>query len=252
MRRLTAIVVLSAFAASAQAQLFADDSARKAILELRQRVSTLELSIAQRDAELAARLDRMEAAQRNQLELVNQMEALRQEIARLRGQIEGLANEIATVQKRQRDLYADLDTRLKQLEPASVTVDGRTGTIDRSEQVAYEAALAQFRASDFRGALASFQQFISRYPQSPYTPVAQYWIGSSHFALKDYRAAIAAHQSLVDLYPDSPRAPDALLSIAESQVQLGDRRNSNETLARILKNYPDSEAGRLARERLPR
>ena len=73
---------------------------------------------------MTARLDRMESAQRNQLELVNQIESLRQESARLRGQVETLTNEVATLQKRNRDLYADLDARLKKMEPQSVTVDG--------------------------------------------------------------------------------------------------------------------------------
>ena len=58
---------------------------------------------------------------------------------------------MATLQKRNRDLYADLDARLKKLEPATLTVDGRTATVDRAEQMAYEAALTQFRSGDFKG-----------------------------------------------------------------------------------------------------
>jgi tol-pal system protein YbgF len=236
-----------AIALPAHAQLFADDDARKAILQIRQQITTLQ----QRDSELTARLDRLEAAQRNQLELVNQLEIMRQENARLRGQVETLTNEVATVQKRNRDLYADLDARLKKFEPTSVTVDGRTAAVDRTELAAYEAPLAQFRAGDFKGALPGFQQFVSRYPQSAYAPAAQYWIGSAHYALKDYKSAIAAHRLLVDRYVDSPRVPDALLSMAESQVQLNDRKAANATLARIIKEFPDTEAAKIARERLP-
>ena len=155
----------------------------------------------QKDSDLSARIDRLETAQRNQLELANQTETLRQEISRLRGQIEALTNEVATLQKRNRDLYADLDARLKKMEPSTVAVDGKSVAVDRSEQTAYEAALSQFRASDFKGALSSFQQFVARYPQSAYVPVAHYWIGSSHYALKEYKSAIAAQQILVDSTP---------------------------------------------------
>ncbi len=94
----------------AHAQLFSDDDARKAILELRQRTEHAVQS------ELGARLD---TAQRNQLDLANQNETLRQEIARLRGQVETLTNEVATLQKRNRDLYTDLDARLKKFEPST-------------------------------------------------------------------------------------------------------------------------------------
>ncbi|HET9023758.1 MAG TPA: tol-pal system protein YbgF [Burkholderiaceae bacterium] len=229
------------------AQLFADDDARKAIVQLRGQITALQ----QRETELTARLDRMEAAQRNQLEIVNQLESLRQENARLRGQLESLGNEVATLQKRNRDLYSDLDARLKKMEPQSVTVDGRNAAVDRAELAAYEGPLAQFRAGDFKGSLPGFQQFVARYPTSAYAPAAQYWIGSAYYAIKDYKSAIAAHRTLVDRYTDSPRVPDALLSMAESQVQLGDRKSANATLNRIIKEFPETEAAKIARDRLP-
>lgn len=242
-----AVLALS-IALPAHAQLFGgDDEARKAILQLRSQIAAMQ----DRDAELTARLDRLEAAQRNQLELVNQLEMLRQENARLRGQLETLGNEVATLQRRNRDLYTDIDTRLKKMEPQAMTVDGRTTSVDRTELSAYEGPLAQFRAGDFRGSLPGFQQFVARYPTSAYAPAAQYWIGSAHYALKDYKSAIAAHRSLVERYPDSPRVPDALLSIAESQVQMNDRKSANGTLNQIIKDYPDTEAAKIARDRLP-
>jgi tol-pal system protein YbgF len=225
----------------AQAQLFADDDARKAILELRSRIAALQ-------TELTARVD---AAQRAQLDMANTNELLRADIARLRGQVEALTNEVATLQKRNRDLYADLDARLKKFEPAAVTVDGRSATVERSEQAAYDAALAQFRAGDFRNSIAGFQQFIARYPASAYVPAAHYFIGSGYFALKDYKASIAANQQIVDRYKDSARAPEALLSIADSQLQLADKRAANRTLTRVIQEYPSSEAAIIARERLP-
>jgi len=238
-------VLAAAFALAvslpAHAQLFADDDARKAILELRQRINALQ-------SELGGRLD---TAQRNQLDLANQNETLRQEIARLRGQVETLTNEVATLQKRNRDLYTDLDARLKKLEPATLTVDGRTATVDRAEQAAYEAALTQFRGGDFKGSIGSFQQFLAKYPASAYVPAVQYFIGSAHFALKDYKSSISANQVIVDRYKDSPRAPEALLSIADSQLQLADKRGANRTLTRVIQEYPNSEAAVVARERLP-
>jgi tol-pal system protein YbgF len=246
--RYLAVLLVVASSSVGAAQLFTDDEARKAILELRQRISTLEQSLQQKDNELAARID---AAQRSQLDMANQNEMLRQEIARLRGQVEALANEVATLQKRSRDLYTDLDTRLKKFEPSSVTIDGKASTVDRSEQAAYDAALGQFRGGDFRGSITGFQQFITRYPSSGYAPAAQYFIGSAYFALKDYKSSITANRVVVDRYRDSPRAPEALLSIADSQLQMADKKSANQTLTRVIKEYPDSEAAALARERLP-
>ena len=239
--RILAAVVTLVVTLPAHAQLLSDSDARKAILELRQRLSAVQ-------SELTARLD---TAQRNQLDMANQNELLKQEIARLRGQVESLTNEVATLQKRNRDLYTDLDARLKKFEPTSVTVDGKSATVERTEQAAYDAALAQFRGGDFKGSIGSFQQFLSRYPASAYAPAAWYFIGSAQFALKDYKGSIASNQVIVDRYKDSPRAPEALLSMADSHLQMADKRGANRALTRVIQEYPNSEAAVMARERLP-
>ncbi len=247
-----ALLVAAALTAAAPAHaLFGDDEARKAILELRRKVDEQNQALAQRNAELAARLERLEAASRAQLEFANTIDALRREIAQLRGQMEQLAHDVATLQKRNRDLYGDLDARLKKLEPVTVTVDGRQAQVERGEQAAFEAALAQFRASDFKAAATSLQVFLARYPQSAYAAPAHYWLGSSLYALRDYKAAIAELQVVADRFRDSPRAPDALLTIANSQIELNDRKSARATLNRIIKEYPDTEAAKLAKERLP-
>jgi len=230
--------------------LFGDDEARKAILELRAKVTEMEQKLGYQNAELAKRLERNEAGQRGSLELANQIEALRQDLAKLRGQVEQLANDVTTAQKRNKDLYADLDARLKKLEPQAVTVDGRAAQVERGEQAGYDAALAQFRGGDYKGAIASLQSFVTRYPQSPYVPSAQYWLGSSLYATKDYRAAITAQTLVVERYPDSPRAADALLNIAASQAELNEKPQARATLQRILQNYPDADAAKVAADRL--
>lgn len=233
---------LAAAAVPAHA-LFGDDEARKAILDLRTYNAEQDRRFETLQAELAR-------AQRSQLELINQLDLLRQEIARLRGQNDALANEIANLQKRNQDLYGDLDGRLKRLEPQPVALDGKTVTVGRDEQSAYDAALVLFRAGDFDGAIRSLQSFLLRYPQSPYVPSAQYWIGNAYYATKDYKNAIAAQQVVIERHADSPRAPEALLNIAASQEELKQRTAARATLQRLLKEYPDSDAAQLGKDRL--
>ncbi len=249
--RLAAIaVVLALTSTPALAALFGDDEARKAILDLRAKVTEQDKQLRDKDAELAVRLDRLEAANRAQLELANTIDALRREIATLRGQVETLTHEVTTVQKRSRDLYTDLDTRMKALEPVAATVDGKQATVERSEQAAYDAALVQFRNSDFRGAASGLQSFLARWPRSAYAASAHYWLGNSLFATKDYRAAIAAQQVVIDRFADSPRTPDALLNIAASYTELNDRNRARATLQKIIADYPNTESSKLAEERL--
>jgi len=249
-RRLLAVLLAWAALSTPAHALFGDDEARKAILELRTRVAEMENRLREKDAELAARIERLEAANRAQLEFANTVDAQRKEIATLRGQVETLTNEVTTLQKRNRDLYTDLDTRLKAFEPISTTIDGKPATIDRAEQAAYDAALAQFRAGEFRAAAGGLQSFLTRWPKSAHAASAHYWLGNSLYGLKDYRGAIAAQQVVVDRYSDSSRAPDALLNIAASQVELKDTARARAALQKIITDYPNSEAARVAEERL--
>ena len=228
---------------TAHGSVFGDDEARKAILDLRAQVDAN-----QRD--LSSRIDKLEAAQQGQLDLANQIDALRQDIARLRGQLELLSNDVSNQEKREKDFYTDLDTRLRKLEPQQVSVDGKNATVDPNEEKAYNAALEQFKSSDFKGAVSAFGVFLKQYPDSAYAPAAQYWIGTSYYAQRDYKAAIATQQTLVKSWPESPRAADALLNIASSQSDMGDKRSAKRTLEQLISAYPDSQAAGVAKTRV--
>lgn len=244
------VAMLTGAAAPARAALFGDDEARKAILELRDNLAESN----RKQDDLAKRIEALEnriaAIQNGQSEAANQRDATMLELAKLRGVTEQLANDVAIAQKREHELYADLDQRMRKLEPTAITVDGRSVQVDREEQMAYDAAMAQFRASDFRSSISALQAFVARYPQSVYAPAAQFWLGSSYYAVKEFNSAVAAQQSLIERFPDSPRVPEALLNIAASQVELNDRKSARSTLTRITHDFPDSDAAKLARDRL--
>lgn len=220
---------------SAHAALFGDDEARKAIIELRGKVDGLQQSKAESAAVLS---------------LSNQNEQLKQEIARLNGQIEVLSNEVSNLQQRQKDFYVDLDNRLRKLEPQVVAVDGKDAMVGQSEQSAYDAALALFKAGDYKKSGTAFNDFVQRYPESAYAPSAQYWIGNAYYAQRDYKNAITAQQALLKKYPDNPKAADALLNIASSQTELKDRPAAKKTLESLVAKYPNAPAAQTAKERL--
>jgi tol-pal system protein YbgF len=99
---------------------------------------------------------------------------------------------------------------------------------------------------------ASFQSFVKRYPDSPYWPLAQFWLGNVNYAQKDYKAAIAGLQAMVKRYPLHVRTPDALLTMANSQVESGQKPAGKKTLETLIAKYPDSEAAGLAKQALKR
>lgn len=238
----------------AHASIFSDDEARKAILELRDTLTEYDHQQKERMDALTQRIDdlanRVEGLQHGMLEQADHTDAANQEIAKVRGATEELRNEILNEQKRDRERYADIDARLRKLEPSEVSVEGRNVQVAREEQAAYDAAMGEFRANEFRNAIHGLEGFLARYPQSVYAPTAQYWLGSSYYAVKDFSSAVAAQSALVEHYPDSPHVPEALLNMAASQVELNDRKGARATLGRIIKDFPDSDQAKLAKERL--
>jgi tol-pal system protein YbgF len=236
----TAAAVAAAGAAlvamPAHAGVFDDNEARQAVLDLRAKADSL--------------ASQLSAAQRTILDQSNRLDQLNQQVATLRGQNEDLANQVATLQKQQRDYYTDLDTRLKKFEPQQQTVDGMQGEVQPGETDAFNAALQQFKNGDFKGSASSFKAFLSKYPQSPYQPTAQYWLGNTLYALRDYKGSTAVLQGVVAKYPTHPRAPEALLAIANNQLEQGQKAAAKKTLEQVVAQYGGSNAAQVAQTRL--
>ena len=274
MNRLRSLAAAAALAAAwqAHAALFDDEEARKRIDEVKREQQAFA-------RETDARLGRIEESVRNigVVELLRQIEALNAEVARLRGQIEVLANQNDQLQKKQRDFYLDLDSRMRRLEggaapapaaaaiaappvaataaavPAPVAASAPAKSpaqLQAQEMRSYDAASNLFRKNDFAGAVNAFRAFVLEYPQSQLAPNAEYWIGISFANLKDYKNAVAVQEALLKNYPQSPKASDAMLAIAAVQAEQGDHGSARNTLEDIIARFPASEAAGKARTRL--
>ena len=225
-----------------QAALFEDDEARRAILDLRQRVEAMRQQTDQRLADENGQL------RRSLLDLQNQIEQMRGDLARMTGQNEQLTRTLSEMQSRQ----TTIDDKLKQTEPSKVSVDGREFTADPKEKADFEAALGIFRAGQFAQSQTAFAEFVKRYPQSGYNASALFWLGNAQYATRNYNEAIANFRSMLSLAPDHAKAPEAVLSIANCQIELKDTRAARRTLEDLAKAYPQSEAAAAGRERLSR
>ena len=114
LQRLLAALSLVLAAGGAQAGLFDDDEARKQIFDLKADVTA---SQAATQKAFDERIGRLDAALKDRaVDLAQLIDGLRQDMTKLRGQIEVLLNRAETMERRQKDLYVDLDTRLRRLE----------------------------------------------------------------------------------------------------------------------------------------
>lgn len=245
--RIAATVAAGLLAFNAHAGLFEDDEARRAILDLRQKVDAAQLRTAD---ELRKTTEDNAQLRRSLLDLSNQIEALRNELATMRGQNENLARNVAEMQRTQKDLTTGVDERLRKFEPGKVNVDGKEFVAEPAERQEFETALATLRKGDFAAAQTSFLAFMKRYPQTGYRASALFWLGNAQYALRNYRDAVTNFRTLVTTEPDHMRAPEAMLSLANCQVELKDVKSARKTLEDLVKAYPQAEAASVAKERL--
>ncbi len=255
------LLALAVWALPAQAQLFGgDDQARRAIIELRERVEAnrsaaeqANQALQQQQTETIQRLDEdLLGMRRSLVELGAQNDALRRELAELRGLNERLAHALADVQRQQRDWQGQLDQRLRPLEPLTVTVEGVEFQARPEEVQAFDAAMVALRASDFVRAARLFGELVAQFPRSGYVAPALYWQGNAQYAARQHPAAIETFRRMIAASPRHPRVPDALLGIANAHIELRDNRAARAALQELIQAHPNTEAASVARERLTR
>lgn len=282
-RPLATMVLMCSLGVGAQAAIFGDDEARRAILDLRQRFEALQqrqsaeqqrqtteqqrqsaeqqrlIAEQQRLIDAASRniqaLDRAaeENAQlrRSLIDLSNQIEQLRADLSRLRGQDEQIAREVSEVQRRLKDVSSGFEDRFRSMEPTKVTVDGRDFLALPAEIKSFEAALAVMRKGEFAQAQSAFGTFLQRHAGSGYQASALFWLGYAQYAVRNYKESLASLRAMLAESPEHARASEAMLAVANALTELKEPwpvvRISLEDLVRI---HPQSEAARVASDRL--
>jgi len=254
-------------ATSAQAGLFSDDEARKQVQQLEGRVLKLEQELEQRieqkfEQRLEQKLDESNKQQtRSMLDLQGQIDALNTELRKLRGLNEELSRGLQDAEKREKDFYVDLDTRLRHFESkeeaasaalAVASAPVAAAPVDPSdpapENRAFEAAYGLFKSGNHENAIKAFQEFLNQYPDSAHVANANYWLGNAQFALKDYQNALDTYQGLLKTFPSTPKAAEVLFNIAGCQHEMKHSVAAQKTLKQLVARYPDSEAAGKARK----
>ena len=245
-RSLIAAGCVASFVHAAHAGLFDDEEARKQIVQLRNQVADQQRVIDQRLGELEA-----QARNRSIIDLFNQVETLRSEFARLRGQLELLQNELENAQKRQRDLYVDLDGRMRKIEQQQEAA--RAALAAQTPQPSGSGPLPQppLSGDPLRGAPPAIAGQATA-PLQPITPAVSapvidpaqeqrsYDQGLEHFRAGRYSEAVTAFQIFIRTYPRSPLASSAQYWIGNSLYAARDFRGAIAAQRQLLAQYPDS------------
>lgn len=209
----------------------------------------------------------------SQAQLVIQLQQMQAEIRQLRGMVEESANEVEQLQKRQREFYLDLDSRLSALEPGGGPVGepGAPASSDPSAaappnqpvaSTASEApAPADTRADSVERPAAPIPSTAPQVPEvgqippvaavAPAAPAAAsaveaggeqaaYRAASELLRLGRYEDAIAGFQGQLQAYPGGPLADNAQYWIGEAYYVTRQFDRALAEFQRVVSEYPQS------------
>ncbi|MGA9666212.1 MAG: tol-pal system protein YbgF [Gallionella sp.] len=252
MLKLRALLLLGlCFVIPARAGLLEDDDARKQIQQVEARVVKLEGALTQQT--------------KSMMDLQSQIDALNTLIRNLRGQNEEINHGLQDAEKRQKDFYVDLDTRLRHFESAEEAAKEAAAaaataaakapvSTDPSDPVpedrAYEAAYGLYKSGNKANAAKAFQDFITKYPDSVHVPNANYWLGNAQLSMKDYKNALITYEHFLKENPESSKSSEVMYGIAGCQLALKRPIAARKTLKQLIAKYPSSEAAAKAKKQL--
>ena len=201
----TSFVSVSLVLASpAWAQFFSDDEARRAIIELRARIASVEKqseSLVSENTMLKSRVDGMA---KSQLDMVSEVGQLKSELQSVLGSLETLTRSVkvdqGTVVSGIEQQLQSLSERLARFEPQSFVIDNQTVLVDAKEKSAFEAAQGLLSSGATEAAAAAFDEFSRRFPDSALRPWALNFEGAAHYLRKNYKPSISALSELYKRY----------------------------------------------------
>ncbi len=203
--------------------------------------------------DLDARVGRIDRIVENQslVQLAQRVDALQNDVRTLNGRIEELQNANEGLRKQQRDLYADLDQRLKAPAPPAPEAPAPAASPGSGdEQGQYNRAFDSLKAGDYAAAVNAFRQLAATFPNGALADNTQYWLGEAYYVTRDYDHAAACFERVLATWPSSRKAPDALLKLGYTQFEQKRVSAARATLMQVVSRHPGTDAARLAAERL--
>ncbi|QGN37277.1 cell division protein CpoB [Klebsiella oxytoca] len=115
----------------------------------------------------------------------------------------------------------------------------------------YNAAIALVKEPSRQDdAMAAFQNFVKKYPDSTYQPNANYWLGQLNYNKGKKDDAAYYFASVVKNYPKSPKAPDAMFKVGVIMQDKGDTAKAKAVYQQVVSKFPGTDGAKQAQKRL--
>lgn len=222
------------------------------------------------------------------LNLLQQIQKLEGEVRILRGELESQTNEISQLKRQMDSNASNSQQRIEQLQqridaaparglldesgdggsggsgsptPGLDPADETAAAIDAAgggaaveataeETEAYRSAYDLLETDRYDESIVAFEDFLGKFPISPYADNALYWQGEAMYAKRSFEDAIVNFNVLIESFKSSPKVPDAKLKIAYALYEQSRFRDARSMLNTVVSDYDGRAAAVLARKRL--
>jgi len=218
------------------------------------------------------------------LDLVTRMEQMQSEVQQLRGMIEEQSQTISDLQRKQKNMYLDLDSRIQNassavtptspttsvapvgatpaVAPANPAVAAPVATqpavassaqapqIANNDKDRYQQAYEALRSGQNAMAVKLFESFLQDFPSGQFADNAQYWLAEAYKVNREIDKSRSAFIKVLTQYPQSAKVPDALLKLGYIEFELQNIPKSREYLTQVVNAFPGTPAANLAAKKL--
>ena len=200
----------------------------------------------------------MSAAAKRASDRFDIMQNLREEVRMLRGMVEELSYELQQVKQRQLDDYLDIDRRLgilngglpadnvvpdssleqslnspsvEQISSAEIQESSDFVVADTLKLDDYEVAVKQdyeaasnklLKDRDIEAATVSLNAHLEKFPNSPFTANAHYWLGEIYLLQGETELARQAFTTITEEHKNHPKVMDSRFKLGKIYFQLGE------------------------------
>jgi tol-pal system protein YbgF len=184
---------------------------------------------------------------RAMLDMIQQVDEISEEIGLLRGEIEVQGNDINEIKKRQRELYLDIDRRLRDIESGATASTGQTSVPQVSGSASAGTATSGAQQTPSVEPSSGQATTTTQTTTPPVTPsVTQSEEKAAYQAAFDtlkegrYKKAKAELKSFLDRFPNSSYAGNAQYWLGEAHYVTRNFEQGIVEFQKVMNNYPGS------------
>ncbi len=145
-----------------------------------------------------------------------------------------------------------LKTQLEEIQaakPEPVPVADAASTLSKPDQIA--AIKTQYESGEFERVVSNCDAFLKSYPDDKqFSAQVLYWRGDAYYQLGEYKKAILSFQELLTKSPKFSKTPEVLFKVGDSLEKLKFTKDSVVFFEEILEKHAKSPYASKAKERL--